>query len=99
LVAFLTTRYHGQSAFGEVYGLLFAAFILGSSAGQYAADASFDSLGSYAPAFATFGVALVAAAMLVSRLGPYVYPSQRDLAVSALGRGARGRPDARLSDC
>jgi predicted MFS family arabinose efflux permease len=92
LVAFLTTRYLGQRAFGEVYGLLFAAFILGSSAGQYAADASFDRLGSYVPAFAAFGVALVAAAVLVSRLGPYVYPPQRDFAISARTAGRMGAP-------
>jgi hypothetical protein len=33
LIAFLTTRYLGQRAFGEIYGYLFMAFILGASVG------------------------------------------------------------------
>ncbi len=77
LVAFLTTRYLGQRAFGEIYGYLFTAFIVGSSVGQLAADLSFDRLGSYTPALAGFAVALVAAIVLVNCLGPYVYQPQR----------------------
>jgi hypothetical protein len=73
LIAFLTTRYLRQRAFGEIYGYLFMAFLLGSSAGGFSADVSFDRLGSYTPALIGFAAALVGAAFLVSRLGPYVY--------------------------
>jgi predicted MFS family arabinose efflux permease len=74
LIAFLTTRYLGQHAFGQIYGYLFMAFVLGSSVGQLAADVSFDRAGSYGPALIGAAVALVAAVLLINRLGPYVYP-------------------------
>jgi hypothetical protein len=77
LIAFLTSRYLGQRAFGEVYGYLFTAFVAGSSLGQFMADVSFDGLGSYAPAFVGFAASLMAAVVLVNRLGPYVYQAQR----------------------
>jgi predicted MFS family arabinose efflux permease len=73
LIAFLTTRYLGQRAFGEIYGFLFMAFVLGSSIGQVLGDVSFDGIGSYTPALVGYAVALVGAAFLVNRLGPYVY--------------------------
>jgi MFS family permease len=89
LIAFLTTRYLGQRAFGEIYGLLFTAFVLGSSVGQFVADVSFERLGSYMPSFAGFGVALVAAIVLLNCLGPYVYPSRRDRSqIRSLGRAS-----------
>jgi predicted MFS family arabinose efflux permease len=77
LIAFLTTRYLGQRAFGEIYGYLFMAFVVGSSVGQFIADVSFDRLGSYAPALAGFAASLVAAVVLVNRLGPYAYQTHR----------------------
>jgi predicted MFS family arabinose efflux permease len=89
LIAFLTTRYLGQRAFGEIYGYLFMAFVLGSSIGQFLGDLSFDGLGSYTPALVGYAVALIAGAFLVSCLGPYVYlPQQRiglELAVRQAG--------------
>jgi hypothetical protein len=45
LIAFLTTRYLGQRAFGEIYVYLFMAFILGASVGGFGTDVSFDRLG------------------------------------------------------
>jgi hypothetical protein len=77
LIAFLTTRYLGQRAFGEIYGYLFMTFVLGSSIGQFIADVSFDRMGSYTPALIGFALALVSAALLVVRLGPYVYLPRR----------------------
>jgi hypothetical protein len=72
----LTTRYLGQRAFGEIYGYLFMAFILGASVGGFGADVSFDRLGSYTPALIGYAGALVGAAFLGNRLGPYVYQPQ-----------------------
>ena len=76
LIGFLTTRYLGQRAFGEIYGCLFMAFILGASVGGFSADVSFDRLGSYTPALIGYAGALVGAAFLVNQLGPYVYLPQ-----------------------
>jgi len=88
LIAFLTTRYLGQRAFGEIYGYLFMAFVLGSSIGQFIADVSFDRLGSYSPALIGYAVALMGAAFLVNRLGPYVYLPQRGIAPELAPRPA-----------
>ena len=77
LVAFLATRYFGQRAFGEIYGYLFMTFVIGSSIGQFLGDVSFDRLGSYLPALIGYAIALIAAAFLVNRLGPYAYLRQR----------------------
>jgi predicted MFS family arabinose efflux permease len=89
LIAFLTTRYLGQRAFGEIYGYLFMAFVLGSSIGQFLGDLSFDGLGSYTPALIGYAVTLIAGAFLVSCLGPYVYLAQQrigpELAVRQAG--------------
>jgi predicted MFS family arabinose efflux permease len=78
LIAFLTPRYLGQRAFGEIYGYLFMAFVVGSSIGQFLGDVSFDGLGSYTPALIGYAAALVVATFLVNCLGPYSYlPQQR----------------------
>ena len=60
-------------AFGEIYGYLFTALVVGSSAGQFLGDVGFDRLGSYTPALIGYTVALLTAAVLVNRLGPYAY--------------------------
>jgi predicted MFS family arabinose efflux permease len=88
LIAFLTTRYLGQRAFGEIYGYLFTAFVLGSSVGGFAADLSYDHLGSYTPALTGFAAALMAAIVLVNCLGPYAYPSRRRFAPALTARQA-----------
>jgi MFS family permease len=88
LIAFLTTRYLGQRAFGEIYGYLFMAFVLGSSIGQFIADVSFDRLGSYSPALIGYAVALIAAAFLINRLGPYVHMPQQRIGFELAGRQA-----------
>jgi hypothetical protein len=53
------------------------AFVLGSSAGQFLGDVSFDGLGSYTPALIGYAVGLIAAAFLINCLGPYAYLPQR----------------------
>jgi len=88
LIAFLTTRYLGQRAFGEIYGYLFTAFVVGSSVGQFIADLSYDRLGSYTPALLGFAAVLMAAALLVNRLGPYAYLPQRRIGPALAPRPA-----------
>jgi MFS family permease len=76
LIAFLTSRYLGQRAFGQIYGYCFMLFGLGSAFGRYIGGAVYDLAGSYNPALIGAAVALVIAVALVYRLGPYVYPAQ-----------------------
>jgi hypothetical protein len=79
------------------------AFILGSSIGQSLGDLSFDGSGSYSPALVGYGVALVAAAFLISSLGPYVHAPQRlvglELAAQATGgvRSSRSLPSSPIA--
>jgi predicted MFS family arabinose efflux permease len=80
LIAFLVTRYFGQRAFGQIYGYFFMIFGLGSSFGRFLAGLIFDLAGSYNPALIGAALALVAAVILVNRLGAYLYPVQREMA-------------------
>ena len=47
LMAFLTTRYFGLRCFGEIYGLMFAALLIGTSLGPIAFGMAFETRGSY----------------------------------------------------
>jgi MFS family permease len=79
LIAFLVSRYFGQRAFGELYGYFFMVFGFGSSIGRFLGGYVFDLTGSYNAAFIGAGVALVAAVILVNRLGAYAYPVDRPI--------------------
>jgi MFS family permease len=79
LIAFLVSRYFGQRAFGEFYGYFFMVFGLGSSIGRFLGGYVFDLTGSYNTAFIGAGAALVAAVILVNRLGAYAYPVRRHI--------------------
>ena len=80
LIAFLVTRYFGQRAFGQLYGCFFMIFGLGSSLGRFLAGLIYDLAGSYTPALIGAALALLAAVILVNRLGAYLYPVQREMA-------------------
>ncbi|HEU0156215.1 MAG TPA: hypothetical protein VFQ82_09105, partial [Stellaceae bacterium] len=75
--AFLTTRYFGQRAFGQLYGYFFMVFGFGSSLGRFLGGFVYDLAGSYTPALIGAAGALVVAVVLINRLGPYAYPVQR----------------------
>lgn len=77
LIAFLITRYFGQRAFGQIYGYFFMIFGLGSGVGPFLGGFTYDRAGSYNPALIGAAVALMAAVVLVNRLGTYVYPISR----------------------
>lgn len=76
LIAFLASRYLGLRSFGEIYGYLFAAFMLGSGAGPYLMGYAFDQYGNYMTALGVLCVALLGACILMARLGAYVYPQR-----------------------
>ncbi|RRS03784.1 MFS transporter [Aquabacterium soli] len=78
LIAYLQSRYLGMKAFGEIYGYLFAIFMLGSGLGPFVMGQSFAKLHSYQPALMLLSAALVVACLLMARLGPYTYqPASR----------------------
>jgi MFS family permease len=77
VVGFLVGRYFGLRSFGEIYGYVFAIFTLGTGFGPVLMAVSFDVTHSYNVTLAAFGIALVAASLLISRLGPYQFPARR----------------------
>ncbi|HEY3910129.1 MAG TPA: MFS transporter [Stellaceae bacterium] len=79
LMAFLVSRYFGQRAFGELYGYFFMVFGFGSSVGRFLGGYVFDLTGSYNAALTGAAFALVAAVILVNRLGAYAYPVSRPI--------------------
>ncbi|WP_217575035.1 MFS transporter [Streptomyces sp. GbtcB7] len=74
LISYMTSRYFGLKSFGQLYGYMYGIFAIGSAMGPLLFAASFDSLGSYNPAFWAFGAALVLASAACLLLGPYTYP-------------------------
>jgi MFS family permease len=59
LLGFLVSRYYGMRAFGQIYGWVFAAFLVGSAIGPYLLGAAFDILGSYGLALYLCAAALI----------------------------------------
>ncbi|HVB80768.1 MAG TPA: MFS transporter [Candidatus Binataceae bacterium] len=74
LIGFLVSRYFGLRSFGQISGYLFAVFQLGSGIGPWIMGVSFDTLHSYTVALVGLGSSLVAASVLMSQLGHYVFP-------------------------
>jgi cyanate permease len=64
----------GIRSFGEIYGYLFAIFMLGAGLGPFVMGVSFDQTGSYKLILVCFGFVLAIASILMLRLGPYAYP-------------------------
>ncbi len=48
MLAFLTSRYFGTKNFGQVYGVLFISFLIGTSLGPFCYGLAYDFLDSYA---------------------------------------------------
>jgi hypothetical protein len=55
-------------------------FSLGGACGRFLGGYLFDIGGSYGPALIGAGAALIAAVILLSRLGPYAYPVEHAIA-------------------
>ncbi|MES2258230.1 MAG: MFS transporter [Pseudomonadota bacterium] len=89
LIAFLLSRYLGMRSFGQIYGYLFAVFMLGSGIGPYLMGLAFDKTASYDIALTGLGAALVLACTVLLRLGAYRYPlAKSDTAHAAPQRSA-----------
>jgi MFS family permease len=73
LIAFLQSRYLGLRSFGEIYGYLFAVFMVGSAIGPFAMGMSFQVLHTYAPALWVLLAGLVIACVLMAWLGRYAF--------------------------
>jgi MFS family permease len=75
LIAYLTSRYFGLKAFGELYGYAFGIFVLSGACGTLLMGIGFDKTGSYTVPLLGFLTAIFAAIILFTQLGPYRYGS------------------------
>ena len=76
IIAYLTSRYFGLKAFGEIYGYAFGSFVLAGACGALLMGIGFDRTGSYTIPLQSFLAAICIAIILFSRLGPYRYGVQ-----------------------
>lgn len=70
-IAYIVSRYFGSLAFGQIYGIMFAAFQLGSAFGAPAMGLYYDRFGNYVGALWGLTGVVFLGAVLISRLGPY----------------------------
>ncbi len=76
MIGFLTSRYFGMKRFGQLYGFLFASFVVGSAIGPYLMGFVFERSHSYVPALWSFGAFMLLATAVILCLGPYRYPPE-----------------------
>lgn len=65
LMAFLVGRYFGLRAFGQIFGCVFSAFMVGSAVGPFLMGVAFDRYGSYDLALYTAAAALSVTVVLL----------------------------------
>lgn len=77
IIAYTMSRYFGLRAFGTAYGYGFGAFVLAGALGVFLMGAGFDLTHFYTLPLGIFFFAMLTAAGLMSRLGPYRYAARR----------------------
>ena len=75
--AFFVRRYFGRDTFGQLYGLTFGVFIVGSGTGPVLMSASFDRFGTYQAGALLFAAASAAVALLTFAMPAYAAPGSR----------------------
>jgi predicted MFS family arabinose efflux permease len=83
MIGFLTSRYFGMKRFGQLYGYLFASFVVGSAIGPYMMGLAFERLHSYEPALWMFSAFMLLASGAILSLGPYRFPADEKSPVGA----------------
>jgi predicted MFS family arabinose efflux permease len=76
MIGFLTSRYFGMKRFGQLYGYLFASFVVGSAVGPYMMGLAFERSHSYEPALWMFSAFMLLASGAILSLGHYRYPAE-----------------------
>jgi MFS family permease len=77
IIAYLMSRYFGLRALGTAFGYGFGSYALAGALGVLLMGAGFDLTHSYTVPLAGFFMAMVLAAGLMTRLGPYRYGAQQ----------------------
>jgi MFS family permease len=88
IITFIVSRYFDLRLFGRVCGGMWMAWGWGAGIMIFASGLSFDLTHSYTIALWTFSGFVSIGVVSIMRLGPYVYPEQRDPKRAALGANA-----------
>jgi MFS family permease len=70
-IAYIVGRYFGQLSFGQIYGIMFGAFQLGSAVSAPMMGYYFDSVGNYTGALWFVAILALIGALLVAIMSPY----------------------------
>jgi MFS family permease len=73
IIAYSLSRYFGLKAYGTAYGYAFGTFVLAGALGTLLMGVGFDFTQAYTVPLAGFFLAMLLAAGLMTRLGPYRY--------------------------
>jgi MFS family permease len=71
LLAYLTSRYYGLKAYGEIYGWQLSFFSLGAGVGPILMGAAHDRLGDYQTGLYVVASLILAGALLIGSLGRF----------------------------
>nr|XP_061799055.1 uncharacterized MFS-type transporter YbfB-like [Nerophis lumbriciformis] len=71
LIGYFVSRYFGLKSFGEIYGYIYAAFLVGAGAGPFLLGTGYDMLGSYIPLLKGFAIASGCGCLLFLLLRPF----------------------------
>jgi MFS family permease len=70
-IAYIVGRYFGQLSFGQIYGIMFGAFQLGSAVSAPMMGYYFDQVGDYTGALWFVAGLVLVGAVLVAMMSPY----------------------------
>lgn len=71
LIGYFVSRYFGLKAFGEIYGYVFGAFLVGAGAGPFLLGVGHDYFGRYIPLLSVFAIVAGASCLLFLLLRPF----------------------------
>lgn len=91
VLGYLVSRYFGRRAFGQIYGLVYVAFMAGSALGPYFYGLAFDKTKSYTIALTWTGAGLAVACLLLLTLPrfEFVRPALSVLLAKAVATARR----------
>ena len=81
LLPYFVSRYFGLRSFGQIFGYLFAVFMISVGVGPLLLGFSFDRWHSYGPMLVAFEFALLVACAIFLDLGPYRFPAQSQMEI------------------
>ena len=79
IMGFMLSRYFGLKNYGKIYGIVFAAFNLGTGFGPAISGRAFDAYKSYAPILSVYMAVLAAVILILFTLGDYVFKPQPEV--------------------